>query len=117
MNHKDSLIQREEERRRGQMTEQKSVMGSSSKPRGFRNHPDDPTTRTKFERGTYIKFGRYGSLDASWATQHGLALEDQSIGELRDERKQSGQAQSRAQNPDGLTYGAPLGSDNAGGLA
>jgi len=42
MNHKDSLIQREEERRRGQMTEQKSVMGSSSKPRGFRNHPDDP---------------------------------------------------------------------------
>jgi hypothetical protein len=43
MDHKDSLIQREEERRRGQMTaEQKSVMGSSSKPRGFHNSPDDP---------------------------------------------------------------------------
>jgi hypothetical protein len=43
MDHKDSLIQREEERRRGQMTaEQESVMGSSSKPTGFRNHPADP---------------------------------------------------------------------------
>jgi hypothetical protein len=39
MDHKDSLIQREEEPRRGQMT---AVMGSSSKPIGFRNHPDDP---------------------------------------------------------------------------
>jgi len=44
-------------------------------------------------------------------------LAQMDAGELRDERKQSGQAQSRAQNPDGLTYGAPLGSDNAGGLA
>ena len=43
MDHKDSLIQREEERRRGPMTaEQKSVMESSSKPRSFRNSPDDP---------------------------------------------------------------------------
>jgi hypothetical protein len=43
MDDKDSYIQREEERRRGQMTaEQESVMGSSSKPKGFRNHPDDP---------------------------------------------------------------------------
>ena len=33
----------EEERRRGHMTaEQKSVMGSRSKPGGFRNDPDDP---------------------------------------------------------------------------
>jgi hypothetical protein len=43
MNHKDSMIQREEERRRGQMTaEPESVMGSGSKRTGFRNHPDDP---------------------------------------------------------------------------
>jgi hypothetical protein len=43
MNHKDPPIQREEELRYGEMTaEQKSVMGSSSKPRGFRNHPNDP---------------------------------------------------------------------------
>jgi hypothetical protein len=34
---------KEEERRHGQTTaEQKSVMGSSSKPGGFRNDPDDP---------------------------------------------------------------------------
>jgi hypothetical protein len=34
---------KEEERPRCQMTaEQTSVMGSSSKPRGFRNDPDDP---------------------------------------------------------------------------
>jgi hypothetical protein len=34
---------KEQERRRGQMTaEHKSVMGSSSKPGGFRNDPDDP---------------------------------------------------------------------------
>jgi hypothetical protein len=33
----------EEERPRGQMAaEQKPVMGSSSKPGGFRNDPDDP---------------------------------------------------------------------------
>jgi hypothetical protein len=50
MNHKDSLIQREEERRRGQMTEQKSVMGSSSKPRGFRKHPDDPNNPNQVQR-------------------------------------------------------------------
>jgi hypothetical protein len=43
MNHKDSMIQREEERRRGQMTsETESVMGSGAKRTGFRNHPDDP---------------------------------------------------------------------------
>ncbi len=43
MDHKDSQIQRDEERRRDQMTvEQKSVMGSSSKRVGFRNDPDDP---------------------------------------------------------------------------
>jgi hypothetical protein len=33
----------EEERRHGQMTaEQKSVVGASAKPGGFRNDPDDP---------------------------------------------------------------------------
>jgi hypothetical protein len=43
MDHKDSRTQREEERRRAQMTTaQNTVLGSSSKPRGFRNSPDDP---------------------------------------------------------------------------
>jgi hypothetical protein len=43
MDHKDSLIQREAERRGGQMSaEQKSVRGSRPKPVGFRNSPDDP---------------------------------------------------------------------------
>ena len=44
MDHKDSLFKLEETRRRGQKTaKQKSVAGSSSKPGGFRNHPDDPS--------------------------------------------------------------------------
>jgi hypothetical protein len=43
MDHKDSLFQLEEERRRGRKTpKQKSVTGPGSQPRGFRNHPDDP---------------------------------------------------------------------------
>ena len=43
MDPKDLVIQREEGRRRGQMTaEQQSVAGSSAKPRVFRNSPDDP---------------------------------------------------------------------------
>jgi hypothetical protein len=42
MDHKDSLFQLEEERRRGQKTaKQKSVAGPGSKPGGFRNQPDD----------------------------------------------------------------------------
>jgi hypothetical protein len=43
MDHKESLFQLEEEPRRGRKTsKQKSVMGSGSPPRGFRNDPDDP---------------------------------------------------------------------------
>ena len=43
MNHKESLIQREQEPRHGQTTaERQSVTGSAPKRTGFRNHPDDP---------------------------------------------------------------------------
>jgi hypothetical protein len=46
---------KEEERRRGQMTaEQKSVMGFSSKPGGFRNDPDDPDNPNQV-RETYLQ--------------------------------------------------------------
>jgi len=55
---------KEEERQRGQMTaEKKSVMGSSSKPGGFRNDPDDPSNPNQCERRTCKKFGRYSPLD------------------------------------------------------
>ena len=43
-------------------------------------------------------------------------LAQMDAGELRDERKQSGQAQSSAQNPDGLAHGAQLERDDACGL-
>ena len=42
MDHKDSPSQREEERRVQMTAKQQSVTRSSSKPRGFRNSPDDP---------------------------------------------------------------------------
>jgi hypothetical protein len=46
---------KEEERQRGQMTaEKKSVMGSSSKPGGFRNDPDDPSNPNQV-RETYLQ--------------------------------------------------------------
>jgi len=48
MDHKDSLLQLEEQRQRGQKTaKQKSVTGSSSRPGGFRNHPDDPNNQNE----------------------------------------------------------------------
>jgi hypothetical protein len=46
---------KEQERQRGQMTaEQKSVMGSSSKPGGFRNDQDDPNNPNQV-RETYLQ--------------------------------------------------------------
>ncbi len=58
MDQKDSLIQHEEERRRAQLTaEQKSAMGASSKPGGFRNSPDDPNNPNEVREGTCKKFG------------------------------------------------------------
>lgn len=43
MDPKDLVIQHEEGPQRGQMSAgQQSVAGSSSKPRVFRNSPDDP---------------------------------------------------------------------------
>jgi hypothetical protein len=59
MDHKDSLFELEEERRRGEKTaKQKSVTGPSSNPGAFATIRMTQTTRTKCERGICKNFGR-----------------------------------------------------------